>query len=577
VGNAEDKKMLLEELERLPNLKKAKEARTVIWALNGLTFTYRCSANGDTLKYGKKPLRLEVKEKVSADNFLAEKPSEVCQASIDQGKPAILFDLLKRNATDPFASRKLASTKTQPDVKCTSICLYDVHQMPLGSMAMLLHRIRLPMFDSLTAVGTGEAVNKIAHRAVLAVNLYRDPEQVSQWNGDQPQGGGDEDSTLLWSREQALSGKTGILRKHPGISDQQRDVKASEEDRAVGELRRAHTAVHKVTTLGQAGCVCGSELDRHLKKHSEDVQLISRLGQRAIKVQHDRTKHGKCAQGCDACLREEATQRFRQALAEIMVAKDVEPVARSNHVAMNLRPRIFGAWQKFSGDPDTEVAKWLVEGGPCGITVFPKDVGVFPKAPATEELVIDPGDLLDGQEWACESHFENDEKEFEELEAFVKKGYVLKCDSIEEAKSVLSGNFVARKLMALEKVKPWARIAALAARLVQSFSCHLHLRINTFVDDPCLALRGTKAERDSNFAKTLLTRLALGFNHAERIRRRFRSTGDSEPERDRDRGRICVWCNRQITLDQICVTCDVCADGPFHMVHFRQHRRLSHG
>jgi len=49
-----------------------------------------------------------------------------------------------------------------------------------------------------------------------------------------------------------------------------------------------------------------------------------------------------------------------------------------------------------------------------------------------------------------------------------------------------------------------------------------------------------------------------------------------EQERDRDRGRICVWCNRVITLDQICVTCDECAAGPFHMVHFRLHRQESH-
>jgi len=44
----------------------------------------------------------------------------------------------------------------------------------------------------------------------------------------------------------------------------------------------------------------------------------------------------------------------------------------------------------------------------------------------------------------------------------------------------------------------------------------------------------------------------------------------------RDRGRICVWCNREITLDQICATCEVCAAGPFHMIHLRQHRRLAH-
>jgi len=146
--------------------------------------------------------------------------------------------------------------------------------------------------------------------------------------------------------------------------------------------------------------------------------------------------------------------------------------------------------------------------------MFPKDVRVFPKAPATEELVIDPGDLLDGREWACELHFENDEKEIEVMEAFVKKGYVHKNGSTEEAKSVLGGNFVARKAMALEKVKLWARIAASAARLVQSFSGHLQLCVYTCADDPCLALRGMKAERDSNFARTLPTWLNLGFNLA---------------------------------------------------------------
>jgi len=45
---------------------------------------------------------------------------------------------------------------------------------------------------------------------------------------------------------------------------------------------------------------------------------------------------------------------------------------------------------------------------------------------------------------------------------------------------------------------------------------------------------------------------------------------------DRDRGRICVWGNREIMLDQICATCEVCAAGPFHMIHLRQHRPLSH-
>jgi len=58
----------------------------------------------------------------------------------------------------------------------------------------------------------------------------------------------------------------------------------------------------------------------------------------------------------------------------------------------------------------------------------------------------------------------------------------------------------------------------------------------------------------------------------------FMCAGAFEDEQAQlDRGRICVWCNREITLDQICATCEVCAAGPLHMIHLRQHRRLSHG
>ena len=68
-----------------------------------------------------------------------------------------------------------------------------------------------------------------------------------------------------------------------------------------------------------------------------------------------------------------------------------------------------------------------------------------------------------------------------------------------------------------------------------------------------------------------------------RVARHGDETDDEEfwsmddPERDRDRGRICMWCLGSIELSQSAVNCDVCDAGPFHVVHYRRHRRLEHG
>ena len=43
---------------------------------------------------------------------------------------------------------------------------------------------------------------------------------------------------------------------------------------------------------------------------------------------------------------------------------------------------IFEAWVEQAGDPETEVPKWLRDGGPAGIERDPGTVGVFPQVTA---------------------------------------------------------------------------------------------------------------------------------------------------------------------------------------------------
>ena len=50
----------------------------------------------------------------------------------------------------------------------------------------------------------------------------------------------------------------------------------------------------------------------------------------------------------------------------------------------------------------------------------------------------------------------------------------------------------------------------------------------------------------------------------------------SRPQPADDRGRVCKWCNEPIAQEQTSVLCDVCDDGPYHIVHERAHKRAAH-
>ena len=60
----------------------------------------------------------------------------------------------------------------------------------------------------------------------------------------------------------------------------------------------------------------------------------------------------------------------------------------------------------------------------------------------------------------------------------------------------------------------WAQTAAMAARLVQGMFLAHELRLQKFVDDPCVTARGTDLERDQHFSTVIIAWLLLGFHLA---------------------------------------------------------------
>ena len=94
-------------------------------------------------------------------------------------------------------------------------------------------------------------------------------------------------------------------------------------------------------------------------------------------------------------------------------------------------------WIARAGDPDVPMAERLKNGAPAVITHQPENVGVFPTSvsPPSEEFALS---FWDGSEVNYVS-MEESQYSVEVLSKLVESGYIVQCDSIEEAKELLSG------------------------------------------------------------------------------------------------------------------------------------------
>ena len=56
----------------------------------------------------------------------------------------------------------------------------------------------------------------------------------------------------------------------------------------------------------------------------------------------------------------------------------VLPSGSDSDVSTHLVPEVFEAWAQASGDPDTEVPRWLRDSAPAGLSAMPVNKGIFP-------------------------------------------------------------------------------------------------------------------------------------------------------------------------------------------------------
>eukprot|EP00435_Cladocopium_sp_Y103_P043740 s1013_g12.t1 len=188
-------------------------------------------------------------------------------------------------------------------------------------------------------------------------------------------------------------------------------ARREEENRAyLGGMRNPKLALRKLTVLKEAG------------------QDIYRLWTNFVK---DMPKALEVARsyGTDRCtLSEDVLREWSTRLGSLLRVEDEPKVSLKGrfHFESPLQAQFWDAWQKFSKDPETHIAKWAREGVPLGMAAkIPSSNGVFPPVDdmQVEAYVPELEDQVGLANYS--SMYENEEAAAGEIERLVDRGFAI--------------------------------------------------------------------------------------------------------------------------------------------------------
>ena len=214
------------------------------------------------------------------------------------------------------------------------------------------------------------------------------------------------------------------------------DVRAAEDLRAIGGMRRPHQSVAKLPSVAKFGTQLRGLLDRFLAD-SPDLQgsILESIGS-------DVPSPGPS---------EARLEPLRARLAEFLGVSDWAPVADGDFSTC-IRAGLLAGWQKMAGDPDCAVPCWLQSAGvPAGLRMQPEDCHIFPR---TSLQANSPEDLeTDFSTHTPYASVESDDMAWEEILGMVQKRWLRRFDTLEEVTCYLGEAPVLSKFGMLTKVR----------------------------------------------------------------------------------------------------------------------------
>ena len=149
-----------------------------------------------------------------------------------------------------------------------------------------------------------------------------------------------------------------------------------EEPVHIGGLRDIRLSLDKVPIMRQQGAKIGRELEALFERQPETLRALLE----AVKTRSE-----------DVKWLEPHVQNIVDVVSEVIGCANVSRgVEQGLHC--EVRPYFIKALREYTGDPDSEVEKWFVDGAPLGIEEQPVDCNIFPKYP-DDGLTEDPANL----------------------------------------------------------------------------------------------------------------------------------------------------------------------------------------
>jgi len=252
------------------------------------------------------------------------------------------------------------------------------------------------------------------------------------------------DALLEASHKQA-SGKRARVHFDRPLKPIDRDLREEEDQQAIGGLRRCAASVARLPVLLARAAEVAERLDRYLEQKPEIAEFVlGLLGRRVECI----CKRGS-TKGCVACHLSQVVQKFREEFLESLGSNGAIPQADLGDLGSALRPEVFRAWRGFSGDPDDEVERWLVDGAPCGVLESPAHRGIFP---VVDDLPAESAEELEGRHDRPEP--EDEQLAVDEIQGYVAKGFVRVFPSEAAAREYLGRPPVFSRIMVLSKTLP---------------------------------------------------------------------------------------------------------------------------
>ena len=134
--------------------------------------------------------------------------------------------------------------------------------------------------------------------------------------------------------------------------------------------------------------------------------------------------------GSEVCkLDEKVTEEWIKVLERVMQAEEVEDKTVRDEIEFKspLNLKLWSAWQRFSGDPDTAVIEWIKHGAPLGMAMEVPKCGIFPEVDDGQEGGMEAPEMesqLNLQNYR--SVTEMPEEADKEIQRYVDAGFCLR-------------------------------------------------------------------------------------------------------------------------------------------------------